>query len=199
MKRVGITGNIGSGKTTVCKVFETIGIPVFYADELARSMLQEPEVVNSIVQAFGNSVLSQDGKINRTALAQFVFNNKESLQQLNQIIHPLVRGKFEDWAAARYNFPYIIQEAAILVETGLYKNFDKIIVVSAPETVRIKRVMERDGVSESDVRARGANQLPQEMLEEKADFIIFNNGNTSVISQVLEIDRDLREVQQTSR
>lgn len=193
MIKVGLTGNIGSGKTIVCKVFETMGVPVFYADMVARALLEEYGIASTIAHKFGNSVLTSDGKVSRVALASVVFNDEESLKQLNQIIHPLVREKFDQWASAHRNFPYIIQEAAILVETGLYKNFDKLIVVSAPQSLRIQRVIERDNVLESDVLARGSNQYPQELLEEKADFIIVNDGNLAVLPQVLEIDARLRD------
>lgn len=192
MKKVGLTGNIGSGKTTVCKIFETIEVPVFYADLVGQALLKEPDVAGIIAQQFGKAVLDSDAGVNRAALASIVFKDKESLRRLNQIIHPLVWEKFAQWASALGDFHYVIQEAAILFETGFNKNFDKVIVVSAPESLRIQRVMERDNVSESDVLARGANQFPQTLLEEKADFIIINDGKTAVLPQVLEIDARLR-------
>ncbi len=188
MIKVGLTGNIGSGKTTVCKVFETIGIPVFNADLVARAILEEPAVAGIIGNQFGNSVLTSAGKVSRADLARLVFNDKELLKRLNQIIHPLVGENFDRWASDHNNFPYIIHEAAILVESGIYKNFDKLIVVSAPLWLRIKRVMDRDNVSKSEVMARCSNQLPQDLLEEKADFIIVNDGDVAVLPQVLEIN-----------
>ena len=189
-QKTGLTGNIGSGKSLVARIFETLRVPVFYADAEGKKLLGHPEVIAQIRQLFGEKV-TDDGKIDRKALAQIVFSEKSKLEKLNQIIHPAVRRKFSQWAGNHPDAPYVIYEAAILHESGHYKNLDTIIVVAADENLRIHRVMSRDGVSEQDVRKRMANQWPEEKKIQHADFVINNNEKQLLIPQVLEIHRQL--------
>lgn len=196
MLQIGLTGNIGSGKTTVCKIFETFGIPVYYADERARLIMDRQEVIASVVAAFDENILDGSGKLDRKSLAAIVFNSKEKLEKLNAIVHPLVRDDYRQWVASHADKPYVIQEAAILFETGMAAVFDKVIVVAAPLDLRLVRVQKRDGVSREEVLRRAANQLPQETLLEKADYVVHNDDRQLVIPRVLAIDHSLRSLQQ---
>lgn len=194
MLQIGLTGNIGSGKTTICKIFEILGVPVFYADLQARTLLQQEDVKTMIAEAFGSKVVEKSGVLDRKALAAIVFNHKGMLQKLNEIIHPLVREKYKKWVAAQLGQPYVIQEAAILFETGLASQFNKVIVVAAPLNIRIDRVMKRDGVTRSEVLRRAANQFDQEYLLCQAHFVIHNDNSQLVIPRVLDIDNSLRSL-----
>lgn len=196
MLQIGLTGNIGSGKTTVCRFFEILGVPVYYADLRARAIMDKAEVLEQVAGAFGAEVLDEKGRLQRKALAEIVFNDREKLQKLNAIVHPLVRDNYRLWAAEQHNKSYVVQEAAILFETGMAASFDKVIVVAAPLELRIARVQQRDGVSPEEVLRRAANQLDEQDLIEKADFVIYNDDSRLVIPQVLAIDRELRQLQQ---
>jgi len=196
MLQIGLTGNIGSGKTTVCKIFEILDVPVFYADLRARALLDRKDVKEQVIDVFGSQVVDKSGGLDRKALAAVVFNNKAMLDKLNAIIHPLVREDYNQWVSAHANQLYVIQEAAILFETGLASRFDKVIVVAAPLDVRIERVMKRDGVSREEVLHRAANQFDQEVLVSKADYLIYNDDRQLVIPRVLAIDHELRSLQQ---
>lgn len=187
IKKVGLTGNIGSGKSLIAKIFETLQIPVFYADTEGKKIIDKVEVRDKIVAIFGKEVI-YDGKIVRPKLAEIVFNDKSSLDKLNRIIHPAVRNHFETWAAIQ-QAPYVIYEAAILHESEHYKNMDKIILVKADEALRIQRVVQRDKVSEGQVRSRMQNQWPESKKEKLSQFMINNNGDELVIPQVLEIHK----------
>ncbi len=191
MIKVGLTGNIGSGKTTVCRVFEMLDIPVYYADAEARKFLNSPEVTDQLQILFGKDILDATGKPDRKKIAGIVFRDKERLNQLNDIIHPLVRQDFEVWLQTHSSSPYAIQEAAILFETGHYRQFDKTIMVTAPRQVRIERVCRRDKVSVSEVEERMQNQADQSELEKLADITIHNDGKLLVIPQILRIHEQL--------
>ncbi len=191
MIKVGLTGNIGSGKTTVTRLFEIIGIPVYNADLRGRAISQYPEVIHEIKTTFGFGVLDIDGLINRKALAAIVFKDPDRLQQLNAIIHPRVKADFIDWCNTHSVEPYVIQESAILFESGLNTMFDKTIMVTAPEKIKLERVMNRDNVSERDVLNRMANQWSDSRKVLLSDFAIINDGKTSLIEQVLSIHRIL--------
>lgn len=173
--KIGVTGGIGSGKTTVCKIIEKLGFPVFYSDLEAKNlMLHSATVVSAVKSIFGESAY-REGQINRSHLAQIVFNNPSLLNELNQIIHPEVRKAFDAFAQENVNQKLVFNEAAILFETGAYKNFDFTILVSAPIELRVKRVCERDHVSEQDVLKRMQNQWPDENKIPLADFVIHND------------------------
>ena len=186
MRKVGLTGNIGSGKSLVARIFKTFGIPVFEADMEAKTILYSPEVSKNVMQIFGHEILV-DGSIDRKKLANLVFNNPALLQKLNNIIHPSVRQKFNRWAEFHTNKPYIIYEAAILFESGQYKELDSIITVFANPELRIQRVMQRDDVPRELVLERMKNQWPDEKKNALADFVIFNNGEELLIPQVGKI------------
>lgn len=191
MAEVGLTGNIGSGKTTVAKLFETIGVPVYYADDHAKRLLNEPEAILQVREVFGSECIGEDGLPDRKALAKKVFADARLLQKLNGIIHPLVWADFERWTANYADHPYLIMEAAILFETGRAKGFCKNILVTAPETLRIRRVCERDGVTAEDVKKRMQHQMPEDEKVQIADFVINNNGSEPLIPQVERIHKRL--------
>ncbi|HEY3373140.1 MAG TPA: dephospho-CoA kinase [Prolixibacteraceae bacterium] len=192
MIKVGITGGIGSGKSTVCKVFKILGIPVFEADSIARELMNsDAKVRTQLIDLFGSAVYLPDLTVDRKYLSGIVFNNPSLLSELNSIVHPAVRHAFETWYQNQHS-PYIIQEAAILFESGFYKMMDKTIVVATDEAERVQRVMKRDGTSEEQVRQRIGNQWTDEQRIKMADFVIGNNDNELIIPQIVNIDKKIR-------
>jgi len=187
MKRVGLTGNMGAGKSTVAKVFNVMGVPVYHADQQAKTFLQTEAVAQQIRNLFGEKVVNQDLIVDRKALAQIVFNDKAQLDALNHIIHPLVKQDFEEWCLEHERYRYIIHEAAVLFESGFDRLFDSTILVMAPEELCISRVMQRDGMSKDMVIARLLNQWSQEEKQELATYLILNNDLVSVIPQIISI------------
>ncbi len=190
--KVGITGGIGSGKSTVCKVFKALGVPVYHADEVARNITdQDPSVVAQIKETFGADMYATD-KLDRPKMAALVFNNPDALAKLNAIVHPAVRAGLPIWLTENKNSPYIIYEAAILFESGAYKQLDKSILVAANEKTRLHRVMQRDNATRDEVLARVKNQWDETQKLTHADYVIWNEGNVPVIAQVLALDKLLR-------
>ena len=192
--KVGITGGIGSGKTTVCHIFETLGIPVYYADDRAKAlMIKEGNLKNKIRNLFGGEAYLPDGQLNRKHIADTAFHSPLLLQKLNELVHPAV---FEDgnaWHEAQNDAPYTLKEAALLYESGSFAFLDQIIAVYAPKDLRIKRVILRGAgaMTREDVEARIAKQMPDEEKKERADFVIINDGLQALIPQVLRIHRTL--------
>jgi len=195
MIQVGITGNIGSGKTTAAKVFETIGIPVFQADRTAKALFYDKDVFDQIVHLFGKGVIEpQTKQINKKKIAAIVFNNLEKLEKLNSIIHPKVRIAYQNWIKKHQNRNYVLHEAAILIESGFYKMFDKIILVTAPENIRINRVIARDKLTLEEVNSRIKNQIPESEKIKFADYILNNSGEQLLIPQILHIHGTLNRL-----
>jgi dephospho-CoA kinase len=193
MIKVGITGGIGSGKSIVCEVFKILGVPVFLADNVARDLQQNDNQVRSyLINLFGESIYSQGGMLDRKKLAHLIFNNKELMTKVNQIIHPVVRENFDKWAGMHADNEYIIYEAAILFESGYYKDFDLNILVIADENIRIKRVMQRDNSSEESVRQRINNQMKDAEKMKMADYVVENNEKSLLIPQIIELDKVLK-------
>ena len=193
-KIIGLTGGIGSGKTTVARYIASQGIPVYIADEEAKKIMDTSEVLKLIAETFGANLI-ENGTINRQKLAQLVFKNPEKLQQLNNIIHPKVKKDFDNWVQKHHNHPFIVKEAAILFESGSYKYCDKIITVTAPKSVRLQRVMQRDGVSEDQVQARMHNQWTEEDKISLSDFVIQNINIEDTKIQVDNILKTLKNNQ----
>lgn len=193
-KIIGLTGGIGSGKSTVARYIEAKGIPVYIADEEARKLTDTAVLTADIVAAFGDSIIN-DGKIDRKRLSDIVFNNSENLQKLNAIIHPAVRTHFIEWLKSHSSQELVVKEAAILFESGSYKECDYIITVEAPEDVRIGRVVQRDSVSEDAVRARMRNQWTNEKRAEKSDFVIVNIDIDDMKVQVEQILKKILKLQ----
>ena len=186
MFKVGITGGIGSGKSTVARVFGVLGIPVFDADsESKRLLVEDADVKGAVIAAFGATIYP-GGLLDRAALAAAVFNNPEALGRLNAIAHPAVRKRLAHWTDEQRS-PYVLVESALLVDTGWYHSMDHLVVVSAPESERVRRVMARDLTTEDQVRARMRNQVGEEERLAVADSIIRNDGTTLVIPQVLAL------------
>lgn len=192
MYKVGITGGIGSGKTTACKVFEVLGIPVFYADTVAKEiMCKDVLLVEGIKSAFGNESYYEDGKLNNKHIAGIVFNNEEALVKLNALVHPAVFRAFDAWEEAiPANTSYTLKEAALLFESGSYKMCDTTILVTAPLETKMKRVMLRDGVTAEQVKARMDKQLSDEEKSKMANHFIVNDEQQSIIEQVLALHQE---------
>lgn len=185
-KIIGLTGGIGSGKTTIANYLKSIGIPVYIADDEAKKVMQLPEIVTQIKLEFGENVFVND-LINTSKLAKLVFNNPEKLKQLNKIVHPAVKEHFDNWVLQHKDFPFVIKEAAILFESGSYQYCDKIITVIAPIETRIKRVINRDKTSREKVLDRINSQWTDEQKTSKSDFVITNISFDDAKNQVDKI------------
>jgi dephospho-CoA kinase len=193
MQHLGITGGIGSGKTTVCKIFETLGIPVYYADDRAKYLMShDPKLITGIIELFGSEAFLEPQVLNRAHIAQVAFNDKEKLSQLNALVHPAVAQDGLNWQAAQQNVPYTLKEAALLFESGSYRSLDKIIVVAAPLELRIQRVMARDGAKREEVEARISKQMPEAEKVSLADFVVNNDGVHALIPQVMTIHTKIK-------
>lgn len=188
MKVIGITGGIGSGKTTCCQVFEELGVPVYYADLRAKLLMVENPLRGKIVQAFGEKAYNGT-LLNRTYLSEQVFNSKEKLSVLNGLVHPAVADDFEEWLEENKAADYVLKEAAILFETGADEHVDITVLVIAPQELRLERVMQRDGTSKEEVQQRMNNQWTQERKVKLADHIINNDGAQLLIPQALEFHK----------
>lgn len=187
MRIIGITGGIGSGKTTVCGIFEALGTPIYYADDRAKAVMHSDSVlVNDIKRHFGEEAYVNE-QLNRAFLAKQVFGSKEQLAVLNGLVHPAVARDFMVWVSQHTDHPYVMKEAAILFESGAYKVVEETILVTADEAVRLQRVMLRDGISEDEVRQRMANQWSEERKVALANHIIHNDGHQLLIPQVLAL------------
>lgn len=187
-KIVGLTGGIGSGKTTIANHFKSHGVPVYIADDEARKIMQSQTIIAEIKKVFGTTVFDHD-TLNREELAKIVFNNTEKLENLNSIVHPAVRKHFLQWLSLQQDHPIIIYEAAILFESGSYKNCDLIITVTAPVESRIQRVIERDKTTRELVLKRINAQWTDEQRISKSDFVI---ENTAIETTKLEVVKILK-------
>lgn len=191
MLKIGITGNIGSGKSTISRVFEVLGIPVFYADDHAkRVMTDDPILISDIKRTFGNEAYFDDGSLNRKYLAKIVFNDNVELAKLNAIAHPATFRAFDNWLAQVGDVPYILKEAALLFESNSYKLCDKSIMVYAPLEMRIARVMRRDGITRAEVESRNSKQFDDAKKLKMADYDIRNDDTQLVIPQVLALHNE---------
>ncbi|WP_443946380.1 dephospho-CoA kinase [Pedobacter sp. AW1-32] len=189
MYKVGITGGIGSGKTTICKVFEVLGIPVFYADAEAKNVMVDDETLIAGIKAeFGTESYFYDGKLNNKHIAGIVFNDEAKLAKLNALVHPAVFRAFDFWEAQIIeDVPYTLKEAALLFESGSYKMCDTTILVTAPLEVKLKRVMQRDQVTAEQVQARITKQWSDEEKVKLANHFVLNDEAHSIIAQVMDL------------
>jgi dephospho-CoA kinase len=187
MLKIGLTGNIGSGKSFVCRIFDSLGVPVFYADQEAHKILNHPHTLPQLIKEFGVEIIKQDQQIDRKLLASIVFSKPEKLNALNSIIHPRLLTEFASWAQLHEDFKYIIMEAAILFENDFQKNVDKTVVVAAPLEIRLQRVVERDALDEKSVMQRMQNQLSDAHKELLADYLIINNGDEMLLPQIIKL------------
>lgn len=192
MIKLGITGNIGSGKTTVCALFEALGVPVIYADRVSRQLLEDdPTVMEAVISLLGKESY-RDGIPDRAFIAAQVFGSKTKLSGLNGIIHPRVHGSIQRWfAELPADTPYAIEEAALLIESGGFRLLDELILVTAPEELRIQRVMKRDLVAREQVEARINHQMKESEKRRYCDYIIKNDGEHLLLPQVLSIHQEL--------
>lgn len=194
MIKIGVTGGIGSGKSTVCEIFESINVPVFHADLEARKIQNsDPLIKSQIIELLGADCYNQEGLMDRKLVASRIFSDKLLLTQMNQIVHPAVRKSFKDWVLQNQNAPYVVYEAAILFESNSAADFDQIILVLADLDVRIKRVVARDHVEEEQVKIRMANQMLDQEKIKLADYIIDNNEVELLYPQILKLDKSIRE------
>jgi len=190
MLKVGLSGGIGSGKTTVARFFQILGINIYFADERAKFLIDNnKEVIDKIKLYFGQIYTPQG--IDKKKLAAIIFTNPEKLETINSIVHPAVRKDFDNWCNQFQNEKYVIQEAAILFESGFYKFMDKTIAVSAEMEERIDRVMKRNGVSKKQVIERINNQISDDERNKLSDFVIKNDNSNLVIPQILKIHQEL--------
>lgn len=183
---VGLTGGIGSGKTTVGKLFKNLGIPVYNSDKQAKKLMKSSKTVRNEVKKLLGDEAYVDNKLNKAYVASKVFNNKDLLQQLNAIIHPAVRKHFQKWVKKKKS-PYVIQETAILLENSMQAFYDKIVLVTAPEEVRIARIKERDSSTDDQIKVRMQNQWNDKRKVPLADFIIENKELNQTVIKVKEV------------
>ncbi|UYQ94238.1 dephospho-CoA kinase [Chitinophaga horti] len=191
MMIIGLTGGIGSGKTTVAKIFELLGIPVYYADDRAKLLMTEDEqLVSEVRQHFGDRAYNAAGELERKYIANIVFNDPAKLALLNSLVHPATIRDSEVWAN-RQNAPYVIKEAALMFETESFHHVDKVICVFAQQALRIQRVMKRDNVTRNEVLARMHKQIDESIKAKLSDYVIYNNEQQPVIPQVLALHETL--------
>ena len=191
--KIGVTGGIGTGKTTVCAIFKKIGIPIFNADEQSKILLKKNEnVISKIIKVFGDNILDKK-KIDTKKLGRIVFTNKQKLIELNNILHPRVIEKFDNWLLAQ-DSKYIIKESALLFESNTYKKLDKIILIQSPLKLRINRVCSRDNRTKNEVSKIIKNQLKQSEYIKLVDYVITNNEKTLITPQVMAIHKQLSEL-----
>jgi len=192
MIKVGITGGIGSGKSTICHFFRTLGIPVFEADTEAKKLINSSEAIkNQLIAEFGSDIYLPNQLIDRKKLAGLIFNSPTLLEKVNRIIHPEVRIYFNKWVELQKS-PYIIHEAAIMFESGFYQMMDYTILVTAPEAERIARVMKRENSTEESVKARIEKQWTDEQKMELASFIVKNDNTELIVPKLIELDKRFR-------
>jgi dephospho-CoA kinase len=187
MFKLGLTGGIGSGKTLVCQIFEKLGVSVYYADKAARDLMNtDDELKEGIRQMFGKEAYGDEG-LNRLYLAEIVFGNHEMLSGLNSLVHPAVQKDFRRWMQEQEGAPYVVEEAAILFESGASSGMDLSVLVYAPEELRISRVIKRDGLKREDVLKRMGHQMSEEEKMERADHVLLNDGTSMLLPQVIEL------------
>ena len=195
MIKVGITGGIGSGKTTVCRVFELLGIPVFYADNVAKTIMQtDSQLKNEILNTFGQESYLVDGQLNRPYISSIVFKDQSQLNKLNALVHPAVFRAFDRWIAEQKDVPYILKEAALLYESESYKMCDLSILVISPESTRISRIKARDHISEEEIMLRMKRQFSDEQKMKLANHILINDENRLLIPQILDLHQQFLKI-----
>lgn len=190
MLQIGITGGIGSGKSLVCKIFSCLGVPVYDADHRAKSIMTTDGIlISQIRKEFGDLAYNEQGALNRTYLAEKVFSNELKLEKLNSLVHPRVGIDYQNWLAERNNVCYVVKEAALLFEAGSYKYLDKIVVVTAPEYLRIQRVLARDSHrSKQQLLDIMHKQMPEAEKVRRADYVLMNDEKSLLIPEVIRLN-----------
>ena len=190
MKKIGITGGIGSGKTYVASVFQSLGIPIFNADIQAKKiMTSSGKLIKLVKEEFGNDIY-KDSDLNKEKLASIVFSNSDKLQKLNSLVHPIVKEEFNNWYKKQTS-PYVIKEAAILFESNSHIGLDAVICISAPLDLRMKRLLNRDDYSEKEIKKRIENQISQEEKEKLSDYIIVNDEKELLLPKIITFHKEL--------
>lgn len=190
MLKIGITGGIGSGKSTVCALFASLGTPIYDADAAAKWLMQnDPYMRQQLIARFGTETYDDNGNLNRPRLAQIVFGDAQKLHLLESIVHPAVLLHAQIWLDQYQHLPYTIKEAALLFESGSYQQLDKIVLVYAPLELRIARTMKRDAATREMVLARIEKQMPDEEKLKRADYIIYNDEQHELLPQVLQLHK----------
>ena len=187
---IGLTGGIGSGKSTVATYIASKGIPVYIADEEAKKLMDSKRISTKIQAIFSENILSEKRKLDRKKIATIVFNSPEKLSELNAIVHPEVKEHFANWLKKHKNAPFVIKEVAILFETKGNLSCDKVILITAPQEIRIERAMKRDNVDRESILKRIQNQLPEEEKIQKSDFVVYNielQNTFKEVDQILKI------------
>ena len=192
-RRLGVTGGIGSGKTTVCRIFRVLGVPVFVADNVARDLMSSDDEIRTQLNRIAGKDLYLSGSLDRKELARLIFNRPDLLRKVNETVHPSVLRQFDNWATAAES-PYVIMESAILFEAGADSLVDRVATISAPVEERISRVMGRNDLSREEVIGRINNQLEDEEREEQSYYIINNSDNEMIIPEILKIHEDMLRI-----
>ena len=196
--RIGITGGMGSGKSTICKIFGQLGVSIYDADSRAKFIMSNnQELKKAITENFGWDAYTRKDELNREYLAKVVFNNEEKLELLNNLVHPAVENDYEQWAQDHRDEPYSLKEAALLFESMSYKTLHKVIVIASPIETRIERIMKRDHVKREDILKRIQNQSTDRERMNKADWVIYNDGVRSLIEQTLEVHHKILAIRET--
>jgi dephospho-CoA kinase len=194
MIRVGITGGIGSGKSLVCQVFSRLGIPVYYADTAAKTLMEhDASIRNELISLLGEDIYYGDS-LNRIKLSALIFHNEELLTKVNRIVHPRVAADFLKWCACFSVNHYIIQESAILFESEAYRLFDYIVLVTAPEEVRFRRVITREGMTAEKIQSIMKNQMQEEELRSRSQSILENDEKSLLLPQILKLHSELMQI-----
>ena len=194
MLKIGLTGGIGSGKSTIAKIIETLGYPVYISDSKASELInRDKEIKKRLTELFGNDIYQPDGLLNKKRLAEIIFNDKEAIKQVNGIVHPAVTRDFTTWCSTQWS-PLLFFESAILFEAKLENLFDYIILITADIETRVERVISRDSTTREKVIERINNQMPDETKQSKSDFVIYNNNDDKVIRQILSIIHQLNNI-----
>lgn len=192
MFKVGITGGIGSGKTIATKVFDILGIPIYNADSKAKEIIRtNAKIQQQLIENYGKEIFLDNGILNKQKLSSIIFNNEKERQKVNSIIHPVVIDDYNNWTKNYSNCNYIIKEAAILFESGAYKDLDFIITVCSPIELRIQRIVLRDKISKSLIEKKIQSQLSDKEKIKLSDFVIHNNNKDLIINQILKIHNNI--------